>query len=205
MRCIGAGLAHRQRAPGFYHRGAEGEPFATRRRQQVGLEFHGENPGCRRHQCEGGDAAGTVETCGDDPGMDEAMLLGEVERIVHREIDLARLQPRNRNAERLHRPLLLERVNRDCAIVRVLRLEARHAVHASAGSRCFSAALRIAGANAVDFRACRSMCTPTNSQVAAISPVSALCISCRKRIDLSRISTSWLLTSTMSPASSSRL
>src|SRR5207244_10159783 len=38
-----------------------------------------------------------------------------------------------------------------------------------AGSRCFSAALRIAGANGVDFRACRSMWTPTNSQVAAIN------------------------------------
>ena len=124
MRCIGAGLAYRQRAAGPDDGGAEGEALAACGRQQVGLEFHGENPCRRRHQRERGDAAGSVETCGDDPGMDEAVLLGEVGRIVHRKVDLARLQPRDRNAERLHRALLLERVNRDRAIVRVLRLEA---------------------------------------------------------------------------------
>jgi hypothetical protein len=73
------------------------------------------------------DAAGIVEPCGDDPGMDEAVLLGPVERIGHRQLNLAGLKPCDRDAERPHRPLPIEGCCGDRAKVGILRLEARHA------------------------------------------------------------------------------
>ena len=41
-------------------------------------------------------------------------------RIVHRQIDLARLEPRDEDAERAHRLLAFERAGSDLAEIRVL-------------------------------------------------------------------------------------
>src|SRR5262249_6193935 len=184
----------------------ERETLAARRRQQVGLELDGEDGGARGHQRIGGDAAGIVEARTDDSGMDEAVLLREIGRIAHRQIDLARFQPCARHAEGAHRRLRVEGLGCGLSKVRIFWRKARHqAIAGTNVTRCLIAISRIAGANSADLRSLRSMCTPVISQVATISCVSTFRISCRKRIDFSRISRRVLLTSTMSPASSSRL
>src|SRR6185437_11750165 len=85
--------------------------------------LHRQNVRTRWHQREGGDAAGAIKPRGDDARMHEAILLGEVGRIDHRQIDCARLETVERDAEHLHRPLRLERRGRHRAIIRILRLE----------------------------------------------------------------------------------
>ena len=49
-----------------------------------------------------------------------------VGRIVHREINLAGLKPRDSDPERAHRALALKGVDRDRAEIRVFRFEAGH-------------------------------------------------------------------------------
>ena len=124
---IGPGLAYRERAAGFYDGSTERKALAFGGRQKVGLEFHGEDVGTSRHQRECGDAAGTVESCGDDAGMNEAVLLGQLGRIGHRQVDLARLHARDRDAERVHRALPFERIGRDRSKFRIPWLKMRHA------------------------------------------------------------------------------
>ena len=64
-----------------------------------------------RHQREGCDAAGGVEPRGDDSGMDRSRSAGSTGvRIRHRQIDLAGLEPENRNAERPHRRVVVSKV-----------------------------------------------------------------------------------------------
>jgi hypothetical protein len=102
-------------------------------------------------------AAGIVEAGRDDAGMDEAVLLREGRRIRHRKLDLAGLQPRDRNAERAHRGLRVEHGGGGATEVRIFRLKARH--HAIAGSdeaRYFAAISRVAGGNGIDLCASRS-------------------------------------------------
>jgi hypothetical protein len=60
--------------------------------------------------------------------MHEAVLLRQRGRIIHGEIDLARLHPRDGKAKRAHRLLAAERVGGDAAEVRIFRLEARHSL-----------------------------------------------------------------------------
>jgi hypothetical protein len=70
MRCVGAGLAHRQRAAGFYHRGAEGKPLAAGGRQQEALAlFDAESAllaGTRHTRAEIARAARMQELAGSD-------------------------------------------------------------------------------------------------------------------------------------------
>jgi hypothetical protein len=96
---------YREGASRLHHIGAEHEPFAFRGRDEVGLELDRKHRGIGRHQREGSVAASAVERGGDDAGMHETMLLRKGEPIGHRELDLARLQARDLDAERLHRSL----------------------------------------------------------------------------------------------------
>lgn len=60
------------------HAGSGDEALSLRRRQQIDLEFHREDRGFGRHQRQGGIPARAIGDRGNDPGVDEPMLLGEV-------------------------------------------------------------------------------------------------------------------------------
>src|SRR5579871_954373 len=60
--------------------------------------------------------------------MNKAVLLGKFRRIGHLQIDLAGLEPRNRDAERTHRGLRGKGRGYDGAIIRIFRLEAWHEI-----------------------------------------------------------------------------
>ena len=55
--------------------------------------------------------------------MDETVLLGPLGRIRHRQIGLARLDPSDRNPERPHRLLSVERRGDNLQVIGILRQE----------------------------------------------------------------------------------
>ena len=77
-------------------------------RQQVDLELHGEHAGLGLEQREAGVAAGRVRDRRDHPGVEEAVLLGELGPEGERDLDPPRLDALHRRAEVGHDPLARE-------------------------------------------------------------------------------------------------
>jgi AcrR family transcriptional regulator len=68
------GLAHRQGAARLDDAGAKRKALAPGGRKQVGLEFHGQDIGTRRHQREGGDTGGFYRRFRDRAALLEGIL-----------------------------------------------------------------------------------------------------------------------------------
>ena len=76
--------------------------------EEVHLEFHGEHAGIGREEREARVAAGGVGDGGDDAGVEEAVLLGELGAERERDLDAARLHRLQHRAQVRHRPLARE-------------------------------------------------------------------------------------------------
>ena len=109
-RLAGPAVDDADRAPRLRDRALEGQLRAARRRQQVDLELDRQHAGVGRHQRERSIAARRIERGRDDAGMLEAVLLGQVGAMRHRQHDPARTDLVDRDAERRHRRLARERI-----------------------------------------------------------------------------------------------
>jgi hypothetical protein len=76
LRRKGLRVANGDGSAGLEDAPAKQKIIASRRGDEVGLEFDGQNRRIVGHQRERGIAAGGIERSRDDAGVDEAMLLG---------------------------------------------------------------------------------------------------------------------------------
>jgi hypothetical protein len=100
--------------------------IASRRGNEIGLEFDGENRRIVRHQREGGISAGCIERSRDDPRVNKAMLLRIRGGIRHPQLDLAGLYVGNFYAQRRHRGLAREARPDTGLEACILRIQSRH-------------------------------------------------------------------------------
>ncbi len=99
---VGIGGANRQRAAGSFHLRLCDDLPPFGRREQIDLKFNRQNRHIRGHQAESGVATRTIQNRCDNAGVEKTVLLRQIRAKRQHDFHRARLNRRQRRANRSH-------------------------------------------------------------------------------------------------------